>query len=230
MANRNTSYRMSRRAMLGISAAYGALYAARGLAVPNLPPSGRTLMRFDRDSFVEDCVAASRENDPQRAVQEVLERAVENSAGVLAQLGAPQRAGIEPLHRSKTLTIFTAHWAPRMSLPSHDHRMWALIGLYTGREDNIYWRRKPGGLEAYRANVLFAGDVAALPADAIHSVTNPLPRFTGAIHIYGGDFFHTPRSQWNPETLAEEPSDGTTIQRIFERENQRLAQSPCSSG
>jgi len=86
-----------------------------------------------------------------------------------------------------------------------------------------------GRLQAHHAKVLFARDVAALPADAIHSVTNPLLRFTGAIHIYGGDFFHTPRSQWNPETLAEEPSDGATIQRIFELENERLRQLPCSS-
>ena len=66
------------------------------------------------------------------------------------------------------------------------------------------------------------GDVAALPVDTIHSVTNPLPRFTGGIHIYGGDFFNTARSQWNPETLDEEPSDGEVIRRIFERENERL--------
>ena len=26
-------------------------------------------------------------------------------------------------------------------------------------------------------------------ADIIHSVTNPIPRLTGAIHVYGGDFF-----------------------------------------
>ncbi|HET9389200.1 MAG TPA: hypothetical protein VFO44_06100 [Steroidobacteraceae bacterium] len=187
-------------------------------------------MRFDRDRFIEDCVAASRESASQQAVHEVLERAVEDADRVLAQLGMPQHAGIDVLHRSPTLTIFTASWAPRMSLPAHDHRMWALIGIYTGREDNILWRRRAGGLEAHRASVLFARDVAALPADAIHSVTNPLGRFTGGIHIYGGDFFHAPRSQWNPETLAEEPSDGAAIQRIFERENERLRQTACSSG
>lgn len=187
-------------------------------------------MRFERDRFVADCVAASREIDSQRAVQEVLERAVDDADGVLARLGAPQQAGIDVWHRSPTLTIFAAHWAPRMSLPAHDHRMWALIGLYTGREDNIYWRRRAGRLQAHHASVLFARDVAALPADAIHSVTNPLPRFTGAIHIYGGDFFHAPRSQWNPETLTEEPSDGATIQRMFESENERLRQLSCSSG
>ncbi|MCG6928595.1 MAG: CPBP family intramembrane metalloprotease [Acidobacteria bacterium] len=61
--------------------------------------------------------------------------------------------------------------------------------------------------------------MATLPEDVIHSVTNPLPRFTGGIHIYGGDFFDTARSQWDPETLREEPSNGATIREMFEREN-----------
>jgi len=143
---------------------------------------------------------------------------------VLDALGASQKAGLDVLHRAVTLTIFAAHWAPRMSLPTHDHRMWALIGIYTGREDNILWRRTPQGLEAYGASVVFAGQVAALASDAVHSVTNPLTRFTGGIHVYGGDFFATPRSQWDPETLAEEASDGAKIKALFERENERRAE------
>jgi predicted metal-dependent enzyme (double-stranded beta helix superfamily) len=187
-------------------------------------------MHFERERFVEECVLASREADSQQAIREVLRRAVADTDDVLAGLGSPQQAGVDVLHRSATLTVFAAHWAPRMSLPAHDHRMWALIGLYTGREDNIYWRRTADRLEAHHAAVLFPGDVATLPVDAIHSVTNPLSRFTGGIHIYGGDFFHMPRSQWNPETLAEESSDGATIKELFERENERLRQARCSSG
>jgi len=179
-------------------------------------------MDFDRDRFVEDCVAASRADDAQAAVREVLQRAMSNPKAVLAGLGAPTRAGMDVLRRSPALTIFAAHWAPRMSAPAHEHRMWALIGIYTGREDNIFWKRQPGTVKANGATVLFEGDVATLPTDVIHSVTNPLERFTGGIHIYGGDFFHTARSQWNKETMAEEPSDGASIQAMFERENQRL--------
>lgn len=184
-------------------------------------------MRFDRERFVADCITASREREAQVAIREVLARAVRSPETVLEGLGAPREAGLEVLHRSPTLTIFAAHWAPRMSLPAHDHRLWALIGIYTGREDNILWRRSGREVEACGAQVLFAGDVATLPFDAVHSVTNPLPRFTGGIHIYGGDFFATPRSQWNDETLAEEPSDGARIRAIFERENERLRREGC---
>lgn len=186
-------------------------------------------MRFDRDRFVADCVAAARETDAQAAVRDVLERAVRAPDSVLDGLGPPSEAGLEVLHRSEALTILAAQWAPRMSLPAHDHRMWALIGLYTGREDNILWRRGGRAVTAHAAEVLFPGDVAALPADAVHSVTNPLPRFTGGLHIYGGDFFATPRSQWDAETLAEEPSDGATIRALFESENARLRQETCTT-
>jgi predicted metal-dependent enzyme (double-stranded beta helix superfamily) len=108
-----------------------------------------------------------------------------------------------------------------MNLMPHNHLMWANIGIYTGREDNILWRTTAERIEAFEAKALFAGDVAALPVDVIHSVTNPLPRFTGGIHIYGGDFFDTTRSQWNAETLQSEPSDGAIIQRMFELENMK---------
>lgn len=177
---------------------------------------------MDLDRFIADCADAAHEGDAQSAVKDVLARTVADHGAVLNTLGGPEKAGISILHRSSELTIFNAAWTPQMNLMPHNHLMWALIGIYTGREDNIFWKRTDGGLEAYGADALFEGGVAELPADVIHSVTNPLQRFTGGLHIYGGDFFDTPRSQWDPETLAEEPSDGTSISVMFEKENERL--------
>lgn len=181
--------------------------------------------KFDIDRFVEDCVSARAESAGQAAVREVLARAVSAPGDVLQALGEPAKAGISVIHRSPTLTIFNATWTPQMNLMPHNHLMWALIGIYTGREDNILWRRSPECVEAFGAKALFEKDVAELPVDVIHSVTNPLLRFTGGIHIYGGDFFDTTRSQWDPETLAEEPSDGASIREMFERENERYSHS-----
>ncbi|MBT8401696.1 MAG: hypothetical protein KJO98_14555 [Rhodothermia bacterium] len=177
---------------------------------------------MDIERFVEDCVSANLETDAQAAVKEVLAKAVSTPDAVIAALGAPTKAGLNVLLRSPTLTIFAATWTPQMNLMPHDHLMWANIGIYTGREDNIFWKRLSTGIEAYGAAALFSKDAASLPEDALHSVTNPLLRFTGGIHIYGGDFFGTTRSQWNPETLEEEPSDGDVIRGIFQRENERL--------
>lgn len=178
--------------------------------------------KMDVERFVQDCVIANKETDAQAAVREVLAKAVSTPNAVIAALGEPVKAGLNVLHSSSTLTIFAATWTPQMNLMPHDHLMWANIGIYTGREDNIFWKRTSGGIEAYGAEALFVKDAAELPEDAVHSVTNPLLRFTGGIHIYGGDFFDTTRSQWNPETLEEEPSDGAVIRSIFQRENERL--------
>jgi len=184
---------------------------------------------MDIERFVEDCVAANSEAEAQAAVLEVLERAVSRPRGMLAALGEPEKADLNVLHRSKTLTIFSATWTPQMNLMPHNHLMWANIGIYTGREDNIMWRRTPAGIDASGAKCLFEGDVAALPVDAIHSVTNPLRRFTGGIHIYGGDFFDTARSLWDPETLEEQPSDGDVTRSLFERENELFRKSAPGS-
>ena len=180
-----------------------------------IPLNERELVGMQK--FVEDCIAANKGPDAQDAIKEVLERAVSNHQDVLQTIGEPTEAGLKVFLRSEELTIFAATWTPQMNLMPHNHLMWANIGIYTGREDNILWERQNHGLVAKKANCLFTGDVAKLHLDAIHSVTNPLGRFTGGIHIYGGDFFATERSQWDPETLEEGPSNGDNIREMLEK-------------
>jgi predicted metal-dependent enzyme (double-stranded beta helix superfamily) len=182
---------------------------------------------FDLDQFVADCRAA-RDTDPShKLVREVVARAVSDPTAVLKGLGEPKRAEIQKLYHSDTLTILNVIWAPKMTIMPHDHRMWAVIGVYSGREDNIFWRRLPadarGKVEAAGAQELGVRDCVPLGRDIIHSVTNPIPRLTGAIHVYGGDFFATQRSEWDPEALTESPYDVAKTVRLFEESNARLA-------
>jgi predicted metal-dependent enzyme (double-stranded beta helix superfamily) len=166
---------------------------------------------FELDQFVSDCRAALRQDRPQQAVQEVVQRAVSTPGSVLKALGEPQRAEMQTLYRSADLTVLNVIWAPWMNLLPHNHRMWAIIGLYTGREDNMFWRRVPGGnglVEAAGARALREKDAEPLGRDIIHSVSNPIARLTGAIHVYGGDFFGVQRSEWDAETLLEQQCSG----------------------
>ena len=39
------------------------------------------------------------------------------------------------------LTVINFVWAPYMTLLPHNHNMFAVIGIYSGREDNMFWRR-----------------------------------------------------------------------------------------
>ena len=178
---------------------------------------------FELDQFIADCRAALTSDAPHKAVREVVARAVSEPAAVLRALGEPRRAELRKLYCSGELTVLNVVWAPGMTLLPHDHRMWAVIGIYTGREDNIFWRRvrgDPGGkVEAVSARSVGQKEAIPLGDQVIHSVTNPVPRLTGGIHVYGGDFFAIPRSEWDPETLLEQPSDGERTMRRFEEAN-----------
>src|SRR5262245_14000388 len=141
---------------------------------------------FDLERFVADCKAAHAEDRTHKAVREVLARAVQEPRSVLKALGEPKRAQVEALHRSPSLTVLNVVWAPRMTIYPHNHRMWAVIGIYTGREDNIFWRRLPGGkVEAAGAQSLGERDGAPLGPEIIHSVTNPVARLNGAVLACG---------------------------------------------
>ncbi len=178
---------------------------------------------FDIDRFVDDCRNALAENDSHKSVRELLARAVSEPGDVLKALGEPSEAGLLKLHHSDDLTILNVVWAPMMTLMPHNHNMWAVIGIYTGREDNIFWRRtEDERIEAAGASAMSVRDVHPLGKDIIHSVTNPIARLTGALHIYGGDFFVEKRSEWDPETLSERPYDVEKNMRLFQEANARF--------
>ena len=180
---------------------------------------------FDRDQFIADCRAALAADPSHKAVREVVARAVSDPAAALKGLGAPTKGGVQKIYHSPELTILNVIWAPYMTILPHNHRMWAVIGVYTGREDNIFWRRLPqdaaSRVEAAGAKALCERDAEPLGRDIIHSVTNPIPRLTGALHVYGGDFFGTARSEWEPETLTERAYDVEKNMRLFDEANAR---------
>lgn len=182
---------------------------------------------FDLDQFIADCRAAVAEDASHKAVRDIVARAVADPIAVLKGVGEPRFAGVERIYHAPDLTILNVIWGPMMTIMPHEHRMWAVIGVYTGAEDNMFWRRigEPGGskVEAAGARSLRAGDAEPLGRDIVHSVTNPIPRLTGAIHVYGGDFFAVQRSEWDAETLAERPFDVDKNMRLFTEANARLA-------
>jgi predicted metal-dependent enzyme (double-stranded beta helix superfamily) len=175
---------------------------------------------FDVDEFVEECRGALGENEPRLALRDLLERTV--CRGDELERVLPARRGeLTPLHTSPDLTVLKVIWAPGMSIYPHDHRMWAAIGIYRGREDNTFFRR--AGDEIVRSGTKEStdGDVLLLGDDVVHAVENPLSECTGAIHVYGGDFFNREMSQWDPETLEPE-AEITPPARFFEAANERL--------
>jgi predicted metal-dependent enzyme (double-stranded beta helix superfamily) len=181
---------------------------------------------MELDQFIADCTAAVSGSAPTQAVREIVARAVTDRAALERTLGTPSKGGIQRIHVSEELTILNVIWAPRMTLMPHNHNMWAVIGVYGGREDNIFWRRLKGDslgrIEAAGAKSLGPSDVRPLGKEIIHSVTNPTSKLTGAIHVYGGNFFEIPRSEWEPEGLEERDYDIERNLKLFEEGNRSI--------
>jgi predicted metal-dependent enzyme (double-stranded beta helix superfamily) len=182
---------------------------------------------FEINRFVEDCRFAMRDTESLKAVHEVVAKAVSDKDSLIKALGQPTLGTVKCLYKSEDLTIINPIWAPRMTVMPHNHNMWAVIGVYTGREDNIFWRRikddPEGCIEAAGAESLGPGAAVPLGKNIIHSVTNPTGIFTSAIHVYGGNFYEEHRSEWNPEDLSERDYDIEKNMRLFEEANARMS-------
>ena len=173
------------------------------------------------DEVVARCQEALTEHTPVLAVRDVLDEILADRRALEGAFGSVDAGGITTLYNAPDLTVLQVAWTPGMSLNPHEHRMWAVIGMYGGQEDNTFYRRVPGGLEPSGGRELPAGDVLVLGDDAVHSVANSRREFALALHVYGGDFFTAPRSEWAFETFEERPRDVERTHRLFEEANAR---------
>ena len=114
---------------------------------------------FDLEQFTADCRAALAADSSHRLVREVVTRAVSDPSAVLKGIGEPKRSEVQKLYHAPDLTILNVIWGPMMTIMPHNHQMWAVIGIYTGREDNVFlaatarWQRQGrsrGGASAMR--------------------------------------------------------------------------------
>lgn len=181
---------------------------------------------FSLERLIEECLAAVSGDEAERAVLELVKRAVSDPAAVAAVVPTPAQAGFEVLHRGPRLTVLNFAWAAWMPFKPHDHAMWSVVGILSGREDNLFWRRTARSIEAVGARSLGPGDATLLGRDVIHSVVNPVGHATRALHVYGGDFFAPPRprSEWDPESLQERPWDLEDTRRRFAEAEKRAGQ------
>jgi predicted metal-dependent enzyme (double-stranded beta helix superfamily) len=107
-------------------------------------------MPVDRDTLLAELLNAVDEGEPRLAVKTVLDRTLAN--GELREMFGEPVGGLHVLHNSPDLTVLNLVCAPGvLSLP-HDHRMWAAIGVYEGREENAFFRRDGRSLTASGGN------------------------------------------------------------------------------
>jgi predicted metal-dependent enzyme (double-stranded beta helix superfamily) len=119
----------------------------------------------------------------------------------------PQVRASQLLHTEPGLTVLHAVVNPGFVSPPHDHRTWAVIGVYDGHEDNTFFRLLEGSrsIQPIGRRTVKAGEVLSLGSEAIHQIANPLSGKLIALHVYGTNIFEIERSAWDPATGVEHP-------------------------
>lgn len=187
------------------------------------------MARFDLDEFLGGCLEAVRETDRVGAVRTTLERAATLRSSVTDVVGTPDRASLTVLHHSAELTVANVVWAPGMVIGPHDHTMLASIVVYEGGEDNAFFRTcDDGTIERAGGRSLSAGDVAVLGPEMIHRVRARPDRYTGAIHVYAGDFFDRERRTWD-EDSGQPTVDERPVAQVFEEAEEAWRGRPAPS-
>jgi len=158
------------------------------------------------------------------AVRKGVGTAIADGDAIDAALGAELTGEQEALFSSADLTVQRILWPGGVRTSSHDHRMWAVIGVYRGEELNRFYERTPNGLKECADRAVGRGDVLVLDADTIHSVENPHRELTAALHVYGGDILGIDRSAWGPDGREVPFSQDSTAYRSMFKPMRDLAQ------
>jgi predicted metal-dependent enzyme (double-stranded beta helix superfamily) len=178
---------------------------------------------FDVDEFVAACQRAARDADPVGAVREVVSAAVRAGSAIDDVLGRQVSLDPDTLFRSEDLTVQRILWPGGSASPPHDHRMWAVVGVYAGRELNTVYERQGHTVVEKRKVPVEQGEVFELGADAVHSVVNPDRRWTAGLHVYGGDLIGVERSAWLPDGTETSQAASSAQRRAMVEEMRELA-------
>ena len=167
---------------------------------------------FELRQFVEKCQAALEDPSPAQRVEALVRGAISDPNVVRDSFATTENLERQgPLTfacRDASLSVVDVTTPPGLRSPAHNHKMWAVIGVYDGQEHNRFYRYEDGELQEKGERLLKEGDVAVLGPEAVHAIANPLPTVSCAIHVYGGDLIERPdRSMWNPHTDDHEDYD-----------------------
>jgi predicted metal-dependent enzyme (double-stranded beta helix superfamily) len=165
---------------------------------------------FDLQDFIGSCERLVAAPGGEKQVLELMRHTVRDSEtikSVVAPADSRQPVSDALLFRSSHLLVLNATLPPYFASPPHDHRMWAVIGIYEGQENNTFYRRSGEGLDVINHRELRAGEALLLGPEVIHAIENPLPSPTLGLHVYGGDVLAAQRSMWSPHSGEELPYD-----------------------
>ena len=93
---------------------------------------------FTVEQFISRCLKAARGDNPAELIAGIVRDAVAVPHSVVEALGEPGSATINKLYVSDELTILDVIWPPKAKFLPHNHNTSAVIGVYQGREENVF--------------------------------------------------------------------------------------------
>jgi predicted metal-dependent enzyme (double-stranded beta helix superfamily) len=171
---------------------------------------------IDQSAFVAACRAALRSDPLLPALGAVVQAAVRDPAQLQELIPAQPVLRVSVWTDEPGLCVAVLISPPGFTFPPHEHLMPSVVGVFSGVEENIYYRRSGRGLVEIGRRRVDAGQAVAHDEDVIHSISNGSHDALGAIHVYAGDFFRKPRSEWSTDLSGEHPYDLARVRRLID--------------
>ena len=186
----------------------------RACEVPPAPRHDALVRAFDPDSFAQSCIDALVEQDPADVIRQLIQRAVTEPRSM--ELACP--VPLDPsddgiIHRSDAIMVCHAVFPRRFRTGIHNHGVEAIIGVWSGYEDNHLFEETGGRIRSLGPRRVEAGEVLVLGVDAIHDVHTPPTTWSAALHVYLGDISTVSRSTLASVNDSASPFDGEQQQR-----------------
>ncbi len=169
---------------------------------------------FEADRFVEQCRAALDDPNPLTALHAAMSDVLENRVALLSALPVGRGLRVSVLHEGPHLTVVQFVTPGGFTFPPHDHAMVSAVGVYSGVEENVYYALCDDGLCETERRRVGTGQVAVHDRDVIHAIASGGDEPLGALHVYGGAFFDTPRSEWRGSPLTQVPYDTARLRAL----------------
>jgi len=172
------------------------------------------MTRFDPELFVEACRDALSGTDPLDALHAAVTAALRDRETLLARVPTDRGMFVSVLHESKKLTVLQFVTPKGFAFPPHNHAMVSAVGVYLGAEDNVYYTHDGTSLRETERRTVATGQVAVHDRDVVHAIAAAGSEPLGALHVYGGDFFHEPRSEWRGTPLERHEYDTARLRAL----------------
>ena len=151
-------------------------------------------MTFSIEKFISEAREAAQSSEPTRAIRRLLKKALENPGEIADANPLENDEKDVLLFEDDSVSVWITRFVPDIVIPPHEHKMNAFIGVFQGREKNIFFKRQSDGLKYTGSKVLATGQVLSIGGDGIHSVVADGNEPCCSLHVYTGPLSKTERS------------------------------------